>query len=116
MDSYYQIVTLIIDQLISKGPVVARMSLYNDFIDFIKDKIKCTNEIYKYDGKSQFISAHAVVIVGYGLLNGHFYWLIQNSLGVDLCDNGFMKIEFGQCGIEKVAFSEPYRRRRKRTL
>ncbi len=108
MDSYYQIVTLIIDQLISKGPVVARMSLYNDFIDFIKDKIKCTNEIYKYDGKSQFISAHAVVIVGYGLLNGHFYWLIQNSLGVDLCDNGFMKIEFGQCGIEKVAFSEPY--------
>ena len=108
MDSYYQIVILIIDQLISKGPVVARMSLYNDFIDFIKDKTKCTNEIYKYDGKSAFISAHAVVIVGYGLLNGHFYWLIQNSFGSDKCDNGFMKIEFGQCGIEKVAFSEPY--------
>ena len=34
--------------------------------------------------------------------------MIQNSLGSNFCDNGFLKIEFGEIGIENIAFSQPY--------
>ena len=54
------------------------------------------------------VGGHAIIVVGYGFLNGKFYWQIQNSWGPNVCDNGFIKIEFGQVNIEVVAFSEPY--------
>ena len=108
MDNYYSVVTLIIDQLISKGPVVAGISLYQDFYDLSEKKKECAQTIYSYNGKASYQGSHAVTIVGYGCSNNKFYWIIQNSWGKDACDNGFMKIEFGQIGIEYVAFSEAY--------
>ena len=112
MDSYYNIVTLIIDQLISKGPVVSRISLYQDFGQLMNNKTRCPNEIYKYDGKSKFMSLHALVIIGYDYLDTNsgrrYYWIVQNSMGGDNCPDGLMKVEFGQVQIENVAFSEPY--------
>ena len=106
--SYYDIVTLIIDQLISKGPVSTGIIVYKDFNDLAK-KASCPNTIYKYDGRSKELGGHAIVIVGYGYSESdkRYYWIIQNSWG-NICDNGFMKIEFGQVGIENIAFSEPY--------
>ena len=46
---YYMTVCLIIDQLISKGPVVAGITVYQDFMDLSKDQTKCPNTIYRYD-------------------------------------------------------------------
>ena len=54
------------------------------------------------------LGGHAITIVGYGYLNSKYYSLVQNSWGEYVCDNGFLKIEFGQIGVEEVAFSEPY--------
>ena len=54
------------------------------------------------------MGGHAVAVVGYGFMDDKYYWLIQNSWGPNACDNGFMKIEFGQIGIEYVTFAEPY--------
>ena len=108
-DSYYDIVTLIIDQLIYRGPVVADITVYDDFMNLHRNTSVCTNEtIYTYDGKSEIVGGHAITVVGYGFLNGKFYWQIQNSWGPNVCDNGFIKIEFGQADIETVAFSDPY--------
>ena len=107
-DNFYDIVILIMDQLTTKGPVVSRFDVYYDFVQLNIDTDKCQKEVYNYDGKSDFVGGHAVVIVGYGLLNGKYYWLIQNSWGEKVCDHGFVKIEFGQVGVEQVAFSEPY--------
>ena len=106
--NYYDIVTLIIDQLISKGPVATGIIVYKDFNDLAKNA-NCPNTIYKYDGRSKELGGHAIVIVGYGYSESdkRYYWIIQNSWG-NVCDNGFMKIEFGQVGIENIAFSEPY--------
>ena len=106
--SFYEIVSLIIDQLITKGPVVTGIDVYEDFMLWHFDPVKCHNEVYTYDGVSENLGGHAIVIVGYGILNGKYYWLIQNSWGEWACDNGFVKVEFGQIGVESVAFSEPY--------
>ena len=105
-DNYYDVVTIIIDQLINYGPVVSSIRAYSDLYDLIGPN--CKNEIYKYDGESEYEGGHAVVIVGYGYQDSKYYWIIQNSWGEYFCDNGFAKIEFGEINIEKVAFSEPY--------
>ena len=103
---YYDIVTIIMDQLINYGPVVSDIDCYDDFSDlYFSDN--CT-EIYKYDGYSNYTGGHAIVIAGYGYEDSKFYWIIQNSWGTDFCGNGLAKVEFGEIGIEKVSFSEPY--------
>ena len=107
-DYFYDIILIIIDQLYTNGPVVSAIKVYGDFYDLHRDPIKCHNEIYTYDGKSELYGGHAVTIVGYGFINNQFYWLIQNSWGEDTCDKGFVKVEFGQIGVENIAFSEPY--------
>ena len=107
-EDYYNIVELIIDQLITEGPVVGSVTLYDD-IFFKLNKSICTDDyIYSYDGKSLFRGGHMVVIVGYGFLNNKYYWIVQNSWGKTFCNNGFVKIEFGQIGIEDISFAYPY--------
>ena len=108
-ETFYDIVPLIMYELIENGPVVSAITVYEDFYEWHQDQQKCHDDVYSYDGKSDNVGGHAVVIVGYGFLNNKFYWLIQNSWG-DACDHGFVKVEFGQIGAENVAFSEPYSR------
>jgi hypothetical protein len=95
------------DQLVNFGPITAGIIIYQDFYSLIGNS-QCKNQIYKYDGTSERRGGHAVVIVGYGYENNKYYWLAQNSWGANFCDNGFVKIEFGELEIENVAFSEPY--------
>ena len=106
--NFYDIVLLIIDQLVNKGPVVAGITVYEDFVDLSKDQAKCKNTVYRYNGKAEESGGHAVAVVGYGYWDGKYYWLIQNSWGPYSCDGGFIKVEFGQIGVEDVAFGEPY--------
>ena len=105
-DNYYDIVTIIMDQLINYGPVVSGINCYEDFQKLEGEN--CFDKIYKYDKKSNYIGGHAVVIVGYGYEQSKYYWLIQNSWGADFCYNGLAKVEFSEIGIENVGFSEPY--------
>ena len=106
-DKYYDVVTLIMDQLVNYGPVTSGINCYGDFQELIENA-QCKDIIYKYDGESDYIGGHAVTIVGYGYSNSKYYWIIQNSWGEEFCDNGFAKVEFAEIGIENVAFSEPY--------
>ena len=106
-DNYYDVVTLIMDQLVNYGPVASGIDCYEDFEDMMQNS-RCKYNIYKYDRKSDYLGGHAVVIVGYGYENSKYYWIIQNSWGKNFCDNGFAKVEFAEISIENVAFSEPY--------
>ena len=105
---YYDVVTIILDQLINYGPVVSQIDDYEDFND-LYDAQECP-DIYEYDGESEFYGTHTVVIVGYGYeeQSSKFYWIIQNSWGLEFCGNGFAKIGFGEISVERVSFSEPY--------
>lgn len=106
-DDYYDIVTIIMDQLINNGPVVSQIKVYDDFTALHKNK-KCSNIIYRHEASSEKGGSHGVSLVGYGYEDSKYYWIIQNSWGKEFCDNGFAKIEFGQIGVESVAFSDPY--------
>ena len=103
---YYKVVTLIMDQLVNSGPVTAQIDYYKDLVE-LGSKSNCKSTIYKYDGKSELVTSHAVVIVGYGHEDSKYYWIIQNSFGEDFCDGGLAKIEFNELGIENIAFNEP---------
>ena len=107
-ETFYEIITLIFDQLNNYGPVVSGIDVYYDFIELHNDYERCHNEVYTYDGKSLNMGGHSITIVGYGYMNSKFYWLCQNSWGENACDKGFVKIEFGQIGVESIAFAEPY--------
>jgi cathepsin B len=106
-EQYYDVVTVIIDQLINYGPLVAGIDCYEDFQKFGNIN-NCANRIYRYDGVSKNVGGHAVVIVGYGYEDSKYYWIAQNSWGESYCNGGFVKIEFGQINIERIGFSEPY--------
>ena len=106
-DNYYDIVSIIMKQLVNYGPLMSSIKVYNDFykINFERD---CSNFIYSNNDNSQDYSGHALVIVGYGYEQSKYYWLAQNSWGETFCDGGLLKVEFGQIGIERVAFFDPY--------
>ena len=106
-DNFYDVTAIAIDQLITKGPLVSSMTVYEDFRKFVNSKY-CSNNVYTYDGVSKYVGGHALTLVGYGLLNNKYYWLLQNSWGNESCQGGLVKVEFGQVGIGSVAFSEPY--------
>ena len=59
--NYYDVVTIIMDQLVNYGPVVSNILVYEVFFPEISSE-DCVNKIYKYDGESGFSAAHAVVI------------------------------------------------------
>ena len=53
-------------QLITERPIVGGFFIYGDFYDFGKNKEKCLNDIYTFDGYSDSHRAHGVTITGYG--------------------------------------------------
>ena len=108
---FYDFITIIIDQLITKGPVVTNIDVYTDFLEFTQNGYKCKNDAYAPSSSAENKKeAHAMVIVGYGFLENKnkYYWLIQNSWGNDSCLDGFVRIEFGKAAVEQVTFSDPY--------
>lgn len=106
-NNYYDIVKLIFYQLYNYGPVIASIDIYKDFELLDNEECGKNDYIYSYDGKSEHIGKHAVSIVGFGKTGYNYYWIVQNSYGDDFCDNGFIKINFGEIGIETASFIEP---------
>ena len=107
-ESFFDIVAIIIDQLITKGPVTSSFRVYRDFLNLDRNECSRNDFMYKYDEKSPFLGVHTVALYGYGFANGKFYWSIQNSWGINFCHLGLVNIEFGQVGIESVTFADPY--------
>lgn len=106
-NNFYDVTAFIMDQLLTQGPVITGMTVFRDFGNYVRDS-NCKNMVYSYDGISDEVGRHALSIIGYGLLNDKYYWILQNSWGYDACQGGFVKIEFGQVGVGNIAFSEPY--------
>ena len=81
-------------EIMRHGPVEASFSVYADFPSY-------KSGVYHHV-TGDFLGAHAVKIVGWGVENGAPYWLVANSWRVEWGDAGFFKILRGsnECGIE----------------
>ena len=80
--------------LVNNGPVPTYFVVYEDFIDHKKG-------IYQHRW-GKLWAVHYVTIVGYNDNPG--YWVCKNSWGTKYQDNGWFKIKYGECSIEKKSF------------
>lgn len=94
LNNYNEIMT----SLINEGPVQTGFYVYEDFLYYVGG---IYHRVY---GMS--LGGHAVLIVGYGSMNDHDYWIVRNSWGPDWGENGYFRIVRGknECGIEKNAW------------
>ncbi|XP_047024477.1 cathepsin B-like [Helicoverpa zea] len=89
-------------ELFKNGPVESVMAVYTDFLSY-------KNGVYNQT-QGHLLGHHAVKILGWGVENGHKYWLVANSWNQHWGDKGFFKILRGvnHCGIEdSVVAGEP---------
>merc|ERR1740128_196993 len=96
------------ESLVNNGPLVIGFMVYDDLRpysegvyhhDFALDKLH-SGEFNPFE-----LTNHAVLITGYGTLDGVKFWNVKNSWGTDWGNNGFFKIQRGndECAIESLA-------------
>jgi cathepsin B len=86
---------------ISSGSTLyAALEVYENFM------LHHTNGGVYREAEGMLSGGHAVVILGYGILDSTKYWLIQNSWSREWGENGFAKFLRGSnfCDIEKDAY------------
>lgn len=80
--------------IVNNGPVPTYFMSYKDFV-YHKQGI--------YEHKwGKIHGPHYVTIVGYNDDPG--YWICKNSWGTNVQENGWFKIKYGECSIEKKSF------------
>jgi len=79
--------------LMTYGPIPTYLFIYKDFMVHQRG-------IYRHTW-GQAIAPHMVTIVGYNDDPG--YWIVKNSWGTDWGEDGWFKIEYGQCSIEEFS-------------
>jgi hypothetical protein len=73
----------------SHGPVQVAFDVYLDFVTYEEGIYQKSNA-----PGNTYLGGHAVMLLGWGYLNGIYYWICQNSWGTDWGENGFFKIAF----------------------
>jgi len=86
-------------EMMTKGPVQAVFSVYQDFLSY-------KSGVYKHLTGS-YVGGHSVKIIGWGVLNSQPYWLVQNSWTATWGDQGYFMILRGvnECGIEASIYA-----------
>ncbi len=82
---FFALFTDSIKKALRKGPLLATMTVYEDFM-FYKDGI------YKYTSGEQ-LGGHAVVIEGYDDNQGA--WIVRNNWGDDWGEKGYFRVAYG---------------------
>jgi hypothetical protein len=84
------------EEIYKFGPVTTGMRVYDDL--FTWDG----RGVYKWNGTAPLAGGHAVVILGWGVMDGQAYWQVRNSWGPEWGDHGYFRILRGtnHCDIE----------------
>jgi cathepsin B len=82
------------NEIFTNGPVEASFTVYADFPNY-------KSGVYKHVTGRE-LGGHAVKMIGWGVLNGTDYWLIENSWTTSWGADGYFMILKGvdECGIE----------------
>jgi len=81
-------------EMMANGPVQAVFTVYQDFLHY-------KSGVYQHVHGNE-VGGHSVKIIGWGVLGGKDYWLVQNSWTTTWGDDGYFMILRGvdECGIE----------------
>jgi len=103
IDGYHRVnsdVLSIQNALIKYGPLATTMDVYEDFYP------NYTGGVYRHT-YGDFIWGHCVTIVGYDNTWGgedEGYWICKNSWGTEWGEDGWFRIAYGECNIEKNTY------------
>lgn len=85
------------ESLFEHGPVETGFTVYEDFMSY-------KSGIYSHKS-GKMLGGHAVKIVGWGEEEGVKYWIAANSWSEKWGENGFFRIQIGQCNFEGMAIA-----------
>lgn len=71
-----------------------RFDVYADFMNYKGGVYKHVAGVRK--------GGHAIKILGWGIEQGVNYWICANSWGMGWGEEGYFRIAFGECGIDKT--------------
>jgi cathepsin B len=100
VSSYQQYYTIASakEAIYNEGPIEAVFDLYDDGYSY-------RGGVYRR-ASNTLIGPHAVKLVGWGVDSyGYEYWIIANSWNTNWGEQGYMKIAFGECGIENTLWA-----------
>ncbi len=103
IDSYipvFQNISMIQSALVTYGPLPATMDVYEDFYPNFQ------GGVYQYSWGG-FVFGHCITIVGYNDSWGgpdEGYWIVKNSWGTDWGEDGWFRIAYGECDIERNVY------------
>ena len=80
------------EELMTHGPISTVITVFQDFLHY-------KSGVYKHLSGWQ-IGSHAIEVIGWGVENGEKYWWVKNSWGSTWGNGGFVKIGYGEVGIE----------------
>lgn len=94
-------------EIFLNGPVVAPVTLMNDFLVYrsgIYQETRTATQLVDLDRQRQL---HAVKVIGWGAeeTSGREFWIIENSFGKEWGEKGYAKIELSK-GREGILLSE----------
>jgi len=93
-------VSVIQSALIEHGPLPGTMTVYEDFYP------DCSGGVYRYNYGDE-VFGHCITIVGYDDTWGgedEGYWICKNSWGTEWGEDGWFRIAYGECKIEKGVY------------
>ena len=103
IDSYNKVssnVSAIKTALVEYGPLGASMDVYGDFYP------NFDGGVYRYE-YGDYVFGHCIAIVGYDDSWGgedEGYWICKNSWGPNWGEDGWFRIAYGECKIEKGVY------------
>ena len=76
----------------TQGPLNVGFEVFEDFLYY-------KSGIYAHvEGAS--VGGHAVILVGYGRLEGVDYWILKNSWSSNWGEDGYFKMKMGECSLD----------------
>ncbi|MEA2054277.1 MAG: C1 family peptidase [Candidatus Thermoplasmatota archaeon] len=103
IDGYHAVhsdVLSIQNALVEYGPLGTTMDVYDDFYP------NYTGGVYSQTS-NEYVFGHCITIVGYDDTwggEGEGYWICKNSWGTEWGEDGWFRIAYGECKIEKSTY------------
>ncbi|CAE7729988.1 unnamed protein product, partial [Symbiodinium pilosum] len=93
-------------EIFLNGPVVAPVTLLNDFLVYRSGIYQETRTASYLVARNRQKQLHAVTVVGWGVEGSVDFWIIENSFGKDWGEGGYAKVAVGSSKRKGILLDE----------